>query len=209
MVLGNDITTPVAINEFEKAGFDVGVRPDTRVNMVLDHFVPNKDIKSGQPSPSSAAQFADQVLTSSTIYDVGEMGVEHALLPEKGIVDRGRAASSAPTATPVPTARWARSPPASAPPIWPPAWPTGDGLVQGPRRHQGRADRVICSNARHRQGRHPAPDRSRSASTGALYKSHGVHRRGRQEPDHGRPPLHLPTWPSKPVPKTASSLWTK
>ena len=45
IVLGNDITTPVAINEFEKAGFD-SVFDKTRVNIVLDHFVPNKDIKS-------------------------------------------------------------------------------------------------------------------------------------------------------------------
>ena len=46
-VLGNDITTPVAINEFEKAGFS-GVFDNARINIVLDHFVPNKDIKSAQ-----------------------------------------------------------------------------------------------------------------------------------------------------------------
>ena len=45
LVLGNDITTPVAINEFEKAGFD-HVFDNTRINIVLDHFVPNKDIKA-------------------------------------------------------------------------------------------------------------------------------------------------------------------
>ena len=49
IVLGNDITTPVAINEFEKAGFH-SVFDKTRVNIVLDHFVPNKDIKSAQQS---------------------------------------------------------------------------------------------------------------------------------------------------------------
>ena len=49
IVLGNDITTPVAINEFEKAGF-CDVFDKTRVNIVLDHFVPNKDIKSAQQS---------------------------------------------------------------------------------------------------------------------------------------------------------------
>ena len=57
MVLGNDITTPVAINEFEKAGFD-SVFDSTRVNIVLDHFVPNKDIKARAASPSTCRQFA-------------------------------------------------------------------------------------------------------------------------------------------------------
>ena len=63
IVLGNDITTPVAINEFNKAGFD-SVFDKTRVNIVLDHFVPNKDIKSAT-SPSSAAS-SQTSTTSST-----------------------------------------------------------------------------------------------------------------------------------------------
>ena len=49
IVLGNDITTPVAINEFEKAGF-TSVFDKTRINIVLDHFVPNKEIKSATQS---------------------------------------------------------------------------------------------------------------------------------------------------------------
>ena len=85
-VLGNDITTPVAINEFEKAGFD-SVFDRTRVNIVLDHFVPNKDIKSATQS-KQCRQFADKY-DILNFYDVGEMGVEHALLPEKGIVTAG------------------------------------------------------------------------------------------------------------------------
>ena len=86
IVLGNDITTPVAINEFEKAGFD-SVFDRTRVNIVLDHFVPNKDIKSATQS-KQCRQFADKY-DILNFYDVGEMGVEHALLPEKGIVTAG------------------------------------------------------------------------------------------------------------------------
>ena len=86
IVLGNDITTPVAINEFEKAGFDA-VFDNTRVNIVLDHFVPNKDIKSATQS-KQCREFADKY-NILNFYDVGKMGVEHALLPEKGIVTAG------------------------------------------------------------------------------------------------------------------------
>ena len=82
-VLGNDITTPVAINEFEKAGFD-GVFDNARINIVLDHFVPNKDIKSAQQS-KQCRQFAAKY-DIVNFFDVGKMGIEHALLPEQGIV---------------------------------------------------------------------------------------------------------------------------
>ena len=86
IVLGNDITTPVAINEFEKAGFD-SVFDKTRVNIVLDHFVPNKDIKSAQQS-KQCREFANKYAIPN-IYDVRTMGIEHALQPEKGIVTAG------------------------------------------------------------------------------------------------------------------------
>lgn len=86
IVLGNDITTPVAINEFEKAGFD-SVYDKTRVNIVLDHFVPNKDIKSATQS-KQCREFANKY-DILNFYDVGQMGIEHALLPEKGIVTAG------------------------------------------------------------------------------------------------------------------------
>ena len=86
IVLGNDITTPVAINEFEKAGFD-GVFDKNRVAIVLDHFVPNKDIKSATQS-KQCREFANKY-DILNFYDVGQMGIEHALLPEKGIVTAG------------------------------------------------------------------------------------------------------------------------
>ena len=85
-VLGNDITTPVAINEFNKAGF-TSVFDNTRINIVLDHFVPNKDIKAAQQS-KQCRDFANQY-DILNFYDVGQMGIEHALLPEKGIVTAG------------------------------------------------------------------------------------------------------------------------
>ncbi len=85
-VLGNDITTPVAIREFEKAGFD-NVADADRINIVLDHFVPNKDIKAAQQS-AACRKFA-KTHDIPNFFDVGKMGIEHALLPEQGIVTAG------------------------------------------------------------------------------------------------------------------------
>ena len=76
----------MAINEFEKAGFD-GVFDNARINIVLDHFVPNKDIKSAQQS-KQCRQFAAKY-DIVNFFDVGKMGIEHALLPEQGIVTAG------------------------------------------------------------------------------------------------------------------------
>ena len=86
IVLGNDITTPVAINEFKKAGFDKVFDKD-RVAIVLDHFVPNKDIKAAEQS-KQCREFACSHCVSH-FYDVGKMGIEHALLPEQGVVTAG------------------------------------------------------------------------------------------------------------------------
>lgn len=86
IVLGNDITTPVAVNEFNKAGFDKVFDKD-KVAIVLDHFVPNKDIKAAQQS-KQCREFACEHCVSH-FYDVGKMGIEHALLPEQGVVTAG------------------------------------------------------------------------------------------------------------------------
>ena len=86
IVLGNDITTPVAVNEFKKAGFDKVFDKD-RIAIVLDHFVPNKDIKAAEQS-KVCRDFACSHCVSH-FYDVGKMGIEHALLPEQGIVTAG------------------------------------------------------------------------------------------------------------------------
>lgn len=86
MVLGNDITSPVAINEFEKAGFDQ-VFDTKKISMVMDHFAPNKDIKAAQQC-KQCRTFAKR-FEIENYYDVGEMGIEHALLPEKGLVASG------------------------------------------------------------------------------------------------------------------------
>ena len=86
LVLGNDITTPVAINEFNKAGCDC-VFNENKVVFVLDHFVPNKDIKAAEQS-KQMREFA-RARGIKNFFDVGTMGVEHALLPEKGMVIPG------------------------------------------------------------------------------------------------------------------------
>ena len=86
MVLGNDITSPVAINEFEKAGFS-GVFDREKIAMVMDHFAPNKDIKAAEQCKQCRA-FARR-FDVKNYFDVGEMGIEHALLPEKGLAAPG------------------------------------------------------------------------------------------------------------------------
>ncbi|MGI5896574.1 MAG: 3-isopropylmalate dehydratase large subunit [Oscillospiraceae bacterium] len=86
MVLGNDITAPVAINEFEKAGFD-RVFDQNKISLVMDHFVPNKDIKAATQC-KQCRDFAGRMGVVN-YFDVGDMGIEHALLPEKGLVCAG------------------------------------------------------------------------------------------------------------------------
>lgn len=86
LVLGNDVTTPVAIKEFKTAGFDRVFDKD-KVAIVLDHFTPNKDIKSAQHCKMCREFAGEREVTN--FFDVGEMGVEHALLPEKGLVAPG------------------------------------------------------------------------------------------------------------------------
>lgn len=88
LVLGNDITTPVAITEFDKAGL-TQVFDQDKIAIVLDHSTPCKDIKSAQLC-AQAREFAHRFHITH-FYDVGEMGVEHALLPEQGLVAPGEA----------------------------------------------------------------------------------------------------------------------
>lgn len=86
IVLGNDITAPVAINEFKRIGVDKVFAKD-RICLIPDHFTPNKDIKSAE-QVKKVREFAKE-MGIVHFYDVGKMGVEHALLPEKGIVGPG------------------------------------------------------------------------------------------------------------------------
>ncbi|MBR1390551.1 MAG: 3-isopropylmalate dehydratase large subunit [Lachnospiraceae bacterium] len=86
LVLGNDITSPVAIHEIEKMKVD-GVFDRDKIALVMDHFVPNKDIKSAQHCKCVREFACKHEITN--FYDVGEMGIEHALLPEKGLTVAG------------------------------------------------------------------------------------------------------------------------
>ncbi len=86
LVLGNDITSPVAIHEMEKMQAE-GVFDRDKIALVLDHFVPNKDIKSAQHCKCVREFACKHEITN--YFDVGEMGIEHALLPEKGLTVAG------------------------------------------------------------------------------------------------------------------------
>ncbi len=83
IALGNDITAPIAIAEFRKAG-GLKVFDRDKVVLIPDHFTPNKDIDSAQQCKFMREFAREQELTH--YYDVGEVGIEHALLPEQGIV---------------------------------------------------------------------------------------------------------------------------
>ena len=88
MVLGNDITTPVAVKEFRKIGVD-RVFDKSKIAIVPDHFTPNKDIKSAE-QVKFIKEFARE-MGIVNFFEIGQMGVEHALLPEKGLVVPGDA----------------------------------------------------------------------------------------------------------------------
>ena len=86
LVLGNDITTPVAITEMKKMNTD-GVFNREKIALVMDHFIPNKDIKSAQNCKCVREFAAKHDIVN--YFDVGKMGIEHALLPEQGLTVAG------------------------------------------------------------------------------------------------------------------------
>ena len=86
IVLSNDITAPIALREFEKLGVDRVFDPE-KIIMVADHFAPNKDIKSAQQCLAMRQFARAQALPYH--FDVGQMGIEHVLLPEQGLVVPG------------------------------------------------------------------------------------------------------------------------
>ena len=88
LVLGNDITTPVAVNEMKKMDNQTVFNHD-KIALVMDHFIPNKDIKSAENCKCCREFACRHDITN--YFDVGEMGIEHALLPEKGLVVAGDA----------------------------------------------------------------------------------------------------------------------
>ena len=109
-VLGNDITSPVAIREFNKLGTDHVFDKD-KVTMVMDHFAPNKDIKAATQCKMCRDFCNEKEVTH--FYDVGQMGIEHALLPEKGLVVSGDV---------VPMVHWVHFPLVLVRPTWHVVW---------------------------------------------------------------------------------------
>ena len=185
IVLGNDITTPVAINEFEKAGF-CSVYDKTRVNIVLDHFVPNKDIKSAQQS-KQCREFACRHGIVN-FFDVGKMGVEHALLPEQGIVTAGDCIIGADSHTCTYGAVGAFSTGVGSTDMAA-GMATGKAWFKVPA-----AIRVELTGSLQR----PVSGKDvilhligLIGVSGALYKSLEFTGPGVREPDHGGPPVHL------------------
>ncbi len=86
LVLSNDVTAPIAVKEFRKIGVEKVFNP-TKIALVPDHYVPNKDIKSAEQAKIVRDFAREQGITH--YYEVGCMGVEHALLPEQGVVGAG------------------------------------------------------------------------------------------------------------------------
>ena len=86
LVLGNDITSPVAVTEFRKFGTDKVFDKD-KVAIVPDHFTPNKDIKAAEQC-KYIREFARK-MDITNYFEIGEVGIEHALIPEKGLVVAG------------------------------------------------------------------------------------------------------------------------
>ena len=86
LVLSNDVTAPIAIKEFKKIGVEKVFDP-TKIALVPDHYVPNKDIKSAEQAKMTRDFAREQGITH--YYEVGCMGVEHALLPEQGVIGAG------------------------------------------------------------------------------------------------------------------------
>ncbi|GHV02923.1 3-isopropylmalate dehydratase large subunit [Clostridia bacterium] len=86
LVLANDVTAPVSVKEFERAGIPA-VKDNKAIALVMDHFTPNKDIKAAEQCKCVRAFASKHGIEN--FFDVGEMGIEHALLPEKGLVGPG------------------------------------------------------------------------------------------------------------------------
>ena len=86
LVLGNDITSPVAVKEFQKLSFKEVFDKD-KIAIVPDHFTPNKDIKAAEQCKFIREFAKEKEITN--FFEVGEMGIEHCLIPEKGLVVAG------------------------------------------------------------------------------------------------------------------------
>ena len=184
MVLGNDITTPVAINEMEKAKINQVFDKD-RIALVMDHFAPNKDIKAAAQC-SQCRSFAKR-FDITNYFDVGEMGIEHALLPEKGLIAPGELCIGADSHTCTYGALGAFSTGVGSTDMAA-GMATGRMLVQSTRRHPGGTDGQAAAVGQ-RQGCDSVPDRPNRRGRRAVPFA-GVLWSGGCAPVHGRPLHH-------------------
>ena len=118
LIMGNDITASAAIAEFSRSAAKKTADP-SRIVMVMDHFVPNKDIKAAEQCRTCRSFCRAQGVDK--FYDVGDMGIEHTLLPDKGLVTAGDLVIGADSHTCTYGALGA-FPPASDRPIWLTPW---------------------------------------------------------------------------------------
>ena len=185
LVLANDITAPLGIAEFEKAGFTKVFDP-ARIALVPDHFTPNKDIKAAGQS-KKMREFARKHEIVN-YYEVGRVGIEHVLLPDTGMVAPGDVVIGADSHTCTYGAVAAFSTGVgstdfAAAMAWGKVWLRVPETIKFVVfRHAGPLG--------HRQGPHAAhhrPDRRRRRPL----PGHGVHRRGHRDPDHGRALHHV------------------
>ena len=181
MVLGNDITSPVAINEFNKAGFD-RVFDQNKISLVMDHFAPNKDIKAATQC-KQCREFAAEMGVVN-FYDVGEMGIEHALLPEKGLVCAGELVIGADSHTCTYGALGAFSTGVGSTDMAA-GMATGEAWFKVPSAIRFN----LTGKLGQRQGRHPPHHRDDRGGRRPIPVD-GVRRRRAQKPLDGRPPLH-------------------
>ena len=202
LVLGNDITSPVAIKEMDKMKVQ-GVFDKDKIALVPDHFVPNKDIKSAEHC-KCVREFARRNEITN-YFEVGEMGIEHALLPEKGLTVAGDVIIGADSHTCTYGALGAFS--------------TGVGSTDmAAGMATGKAWFKVPAAIKFNLTGKPAEWVSGKdvilhiigmiGVDGALYKSMEFVGDGYSISVHGRPALPLPTWPLKPAERTAFSLWT-
>ena len=201
-MLGNDITAPVAINEFEKCGCG-GVFDRDKIALVMDHFTPNKDIKAAE-QVKKVREFARSKAVTN-FFDVGEMGVEHALLPERGMVTAGDLVIGADSHTCTYGALGAFSTGVGSTDMAA-GMATGKAWFRVPEA----ISVVLTGKPRQmgvRQGRDPAPDRHDRRGRRAVPVA-GVFGRGRRRAHDGRPPLHLQHGHRSRRERTASSPWT-
>ena len=199
MVLGNDITTPVAVNEFEKGGpFDKVFDKDQDRSLCWTTLCTEQGHQGGRAVPRPDRSLCRHTLTSAISYDVGKMGIEHALLPEQGMVAAGDCIIGADSHTCTYGARRRFFHRCGLARIWRPAWsPARPGLRCLPPFRLKLTGKLLPNWV---SGKDVILHHHRDASAWTARSTRSLEFTGDgvQGSFHGRPPVHLPIWPWKP-----------